>query len=56
MESGKVMILLQLVNLLGDNFQGFEKAYSESNKENFEKNLAAIKDIQKKINVLLKTV
>jgi len=56
MESGKIMILLQLVNSLDGNFSELEKAYDSSDKENFDKKIAAIKDAQRKINVLLKEV
>ena len=52
----RIMLLSQLINGLSDNFQKFEKAYENSNKEDFDSSKAAILELQKKIEYILKNL
>jgi hypothetical protein len=53
MEESKILILLQLVRTLDENFLIFEKAYNTSDKEKFDSSKNAILDFQRKINFLI---
>lgn len=54
MENNAIMLLSQLVNMLGDNFNEFERAYNASDKEKFEKQKKIVLEMQGKIASLLK--
>ena len=54
MEINKVMLLSQLVSRLKENFEVFEKAYNENDKENFDSSKKLILELQKKINLIAK--
>lgn len=53
MENNNVLLLSQLTNSLNENFEIFQKAYLEQNKENFDRSKKAILEIQGKINFIL---
>lgn len=52
MEINQVMLLLQISNQLKENFEIFEKAYNEQDKEKFDSSKKLILELQKKINIL----
>lgn len=54
MDSGKITLLTQLITGLKDNFVIFEKAYQDSDKENFDRAKNIILELQSKIDFLLK--
>ena len=54
MEINQVMLLSQIVSRLKENFEIFEKAYNENDKESFESSKNLILDLQKKINLIVK--
>jgi hypothetical protein len=53
MDEGKIMLLMQLIKALEDNFIIFEKAYGDSDKEDFENSKKALLDLQIKIKKTL---
>jgi len=53
MENNKILLLAQLTNSLIENFEIFQKAYAEQNKENFDRSKRAILEIQSRINFTL---
>lgn len=53
MENNNVMLLMQLMNALSENFKTFEKSYTEQNKESFDNSKKALLELQGKINFIL---
>ena len=53
MENNNVLLVSQLVGSLMANFEIFEKAYTEKNKENFDERKKAMLEVQAKINFIL---
>jgi hypothetical protein len=53
MDSGKIILLAQLINNLKENFVIFEKAYNESDKEKFDESKKIILELQHKIDFLM---
>jgi len=53
MDENKVLLLVQLVNKLDENYSNLEKAYNNSNKINFENSKKAVFELQNKINFIL---
>jgi hypothetical protein len=53
MEEGKILLLLQLIKGLENNFRLLEKGYENSQKEAFEKGKDALVDIHNKMNSIL---
>lgn len=54
MKENRIMLLSQLVNGLNESFQKFEKAYTNSNKEDFDSSQKTLLELQKKIEYILK--
>ena len=53
MEENKILLLVQLINNLAENYNHLEKAYDSSDKENFDNSKKIILELQNKIDLLL---
>lgn len=53
MENNNVLLLAQLLAILKSNFENLDKAYSDKDKENFDRAKKAILEIQKKISYII---
>jgi hypothetical protein len=53
MEETRLMLLMQLIENLRDNFQVFESSYESSDKEKFDSSKKAMIEIQSKIKFLI---